>query len=175
MYDSFAVDQLRYSAPIILERSPPLFRKPEHCVRLSCDELLLHLHARALADAGELAGGDPAKDGGGGDGLTIEEPENNIVRGAYYALASALSGTQTMALCCYDEAYTIPSEKASLIRAEYLDLVLPYVEQVDIVLIRRSYQTSAWALGVVALRLLVIMTVLIVDSKPSQRTHAQQW
>jgi methylmalonyl-CoA mutase N-terminal domain/subunit len=51
--------------------------------------------------------------GGGGGGLTVEQPENNIVRGAYYALISALSGTQTMALCCYDEAYTIPSEKAS--------------------------------------------------------------
>jgi methylmalonyl-CoA mutase N-terminal domain/subunit len=53
--------------------------------------------------------------GGGGGGLTIEQPENNIVRGAYYALISALSGTQTMALCTYDEAYTIPSEKAALI------------------------------------------------------------
>jgi methylmalonyl-CoA mutase N-terminal domain/subunit len=51
--------------------------------------------------------------GGGGGGLTIEEPENNIVRGAYYALISALSGTQTMALCSYDEAYTIPSKKAA--------------------------------------------------------------
>ncbi|MCP4962530.1 MAG: methylmalonyl-CoA mutase [Actinomycetia bacterium] len=51
--------------------------------------------------------------GGGGGGLTVQQPENNIVRGAYYALASALSGTQTMALCCYDEAYTIPSEHAA--------------------------------------------------------------
>ncbi len=34
-------------------------------------------------------------------------------RGAYYALASALGGTQTMALCSYDEAYTIPSEHAA--------------------------------------------------------------
>lgn len=51
--------------------------------------------------------------GGGGGGLTIQQPENNIVRGAYYALASALSGTQTMALCSYDEAYTIPSEHAA--------------------------------------------------------------
>ncbi|MEE9576507.1 MAG: methylmalonyl-CoA mutase family protein, partial [Gemmatimonadota bacterium] len=50
--------------------------------------------------------------GGGGGGLTIQQPENNIVRGAYYALISALSGTQTMALCSYDEAYTIPSEHA---------------------------------------------------------------
>ncbi len=53
--------------------------------------------------------------GGGGGGLTIEQPENNIVRSAYYALISALSGTQTMALCSYDEAYTIPSQKAAQI------------------------------------------------------------
>ena len=51
--------------------------------------------------------------GGGGGGLTIQQPHNNIVRGAYYALISALSGTQTMALCSYDEAYTIPSEDAA--------------------------------------------------------------
>lgn len=51
--------------------------------------------------------------GGGGGGLTIEQPENNIVRGAYYALISALSGTQTMALCSFDEAYTIPSARAA--------------------------------------------------------------
>ncbi|MBI2369881.1 MAG: methylmalonyl-CoA mutase [Deltaproteobacteria bacterium] len=51
--------------------------------------------------------------GGGGSGLTIREPENNLIRGAYYALASALGGAQTMALCCYDEGYTIPSAKAS--------------------------------------------------------------
>ncbi len=53
--------------------------------------------------------------GGGGAGLTKQQPENNIVRGAYYALISALSGTQTMALCSYDEAYTIPTPKAALI------------------------------------------------------------
>lgn len=51
--------------------------------------------------------------GGGGGGLTVQQPLNNLVRGAYYALASALSGTQTMALCSYDEAYTIPSELAA--------------------------------------------------------------
>jgi len=53
--------------------------------------------------------------GGGGAGLTKQQPENNIVRGAYYSLISALSGTQTQALCSFDEAYTIPSEKAALI------------------------------------------------------------
>jgi methylmalonyl-CoA mutase, N-terminal domain len=53
--------------------------------------------------------------GGGGSAFTVEEPENNIVRGAYIALAAALAGAQTMALPTYDEAYTIPSAKAQLI------------------------------------------------------------
>ena len=35
--------------------------------------------------------------GGGGSGMTKQQPENNIIRGAYYALAAALSGAQTSA------------------------------------------------------------------------------
>ncbi len=62
--------------------------------------------------------------GGGGGGLTINQPENNIVRGAYYALISALSGTQTMALCSYDEAYTIPTEKAALISLRTMQMLV---------------------------------------------------
>jgi methylmalonyl-CoA mutase N-terminal domain/subunit len=53
--------------------------------------------------------------GGGGSAFTVQEPENNIVRGAYLALTAALSGAQTMALPTFDEAYTIPSPKAQLI------------------------------------------------------------
>jgi methylmalonyl-CoA mutase N-terminal domain/subunit len=53
--------------------------------------------------------------GGGGSAFVVQEPENNTVRGAYIALAAALSGAQTMALPTYDEAYTIPSAKAQLI------------------------------------------------------------
>ena len=53
--------------------------------------------------------------GGGGSAFTVQEPENNIVRGAYLALTAALSVAQTMALPTYDEAYTIPSSKAQLI------------------------------------------------------------
>jgi methylmalonyl-CoA mutase N-terminal domain/subunit len=53
--------------------------------------------------------------GGGGSAFTAEEPENNIVRGAYIALTAALSGAQTMALPTYDEAHTIPSPNAQLI------------------------------------------------------------
>ncbi|MFH1844758.1 MAG: methylmalonyl-CoA mutase family protein [bacterium] len=62
--------------------------------------------------------------GGGGGGLTIEQPENNIVRSAYYALISALSGTQTMALCSYDEAFTIPTEKAARISLRTMQILI---------------------------------------------------
>ena len=62
--------------------------------------------------------------GGGGGGLTYEQPELNIVRGAYYALICALAGTQTMALCCYDEAYTIPSEYAQRISLRTMQMLL---------------------------------------------------
>lgn len=62
--------------------------------------------------------------GGGGSGLTIEQPENNIVRGAYYALISALSGAQTVALCCYDEAYTIPSEYAQRVSLRTMQILI---------------------------------------------------
>lgn len=62
--------------------------------------------------------------GGGGAGLTKEQPENNIVRTAYYALISALSGTQTMALCTYDEAFTIPTEKAAEIALRTMQIMI---------------------------------------------------
>jgi len=53
--------------------------------------------------------------GGGGYGMTKAQPENNIIRGAYYALAAALGGAQTSALCSFDEAYTIPTPRAALL------------------------------------------------------------
>jgi len=62
--------------------------------------------------------------GGGGGGLTFEQPEVNIVRGAYYALISALSGTQTMALCSYDEAYTIPTEYSARLSLRTMQLLI---------------------------------------------------
>jgi len=62
--------------------------------------------------------------GGGGGGLTKEQPENNIIRSAYYALISALSGTQTMALCSYDEAFTIPTEKAAEISLRTMQILI---------------------------------------------------
>ena len=71
--------------------------------------------------------------GGGGSGLTIEQPENNIVRGAYYAMISALSGAQTIALCCYDEAYTIPSEKAQRISLRTMQIMIEEMGMTDTV------------------------------------------
>ena len=71
--------------------------------------------------------------GGGGGGLTKEQPEVNIVRSAYYAMISALSGTQTMALCSYDEAYTIPTPKAALISLRTMQLLLEEVGMRDTV------------------------------------------
>ncbi len=71
--------------------------------------------------------------GGGGGGLTIEQPENNIMRGAYYALISALSGTQTMALCSFDEAYTIPTEKAALISLRTMQMLVEEIGIADTV------------------------------------------
>jgi methylmalonyl-CoA mutase N-terminal domain/subunit len=71
--------------------------------------------------------------GGGGGGLTIDQPENNIVRGAYYALISALSGTQTMALCSYDEAYTIPSERAARISLRTMQILVEEMGLADTV------------------------------------------
>ena len=47
--------------------------------------------------------------------LTSEEPMNNIVRAAYHALAAALGGTQSLHVSSYDEAYSVPTEAASLV------------------------------------------------------------
>ncbi|NUM51910.1 MAG: methylmalonyl-CoA mutase [Flavobacteriales bacterium] len=62
--------------------------------------------------------------GGGGGGLTKEQPLNNIIRSSYYALISALSGTQTMALCSYDEAYTIPTEHSAEISLRTMQIMI---------------------------------------------------
>jgi len=71
--------------------------------------------------------------GGGGKGLTVQQPLNNIVRGAYYALASALSGTQTMALCSYDEAYTIPSKEAARLSLRTMQILMHEIGLCDTV------------------------------------------
>ena len=65
--------------------------------------------------------------GGGGSGLTKEQPENNIMRGAFYALGAALAGAQTIALCSFDEAYTIPTPRSALLSLRTLEIIMEEV------------------------------------------------
>ena len=65
--------------------------------------------------------------GGGQGGLTKQQPENNIARSAYHALAAALSGAQTTALGSFDEAYTIPTPHSALISLRTLQLLMDEV------------------------------------------------
>ncbi len=50
-----------------------------------------------------------------GISLTREEPTNNVIRAAYQALAAVLGGAQSLHVDSYDEAYSVPSEAASLL------------------------------------------------------------
>ena len=50
-----------------------------------------------------------------GVALTAQEPENNIVRTAYHALAAVLGGVQSLHTDAMDEALGLPTEKAARI------------------------------------------------------------
>jgi methylmalonyl-CoA mutase, N-terminal domain len=50
-----------------------------------------------------------------GCSLTAQQPENNIVRTAYQALAAVLGGTQSLHTNSMDETLALPSEKAATI------------------------------------------------------------
>jgi methylmalonyl-CoA mutase, N-terminal domain len=49
----------------------------------------------------------------GGATLTAQQPENNIVRTAFEAMAAVLGGTQSLHTNSYDEALSLPSEHAA--------------------------------------------------------------
>lgn len=51
----------------------------------------------------------------GGATLTAQQPENNIVRTAYEALAAVLGGTQSLHTNSFDEALSLPTEQAAKI------------------------------------------------------------
>jgi methylmalonyl-CoA mutase N-terminal domain/subunit len=59
----------------------------------------------------------------GGATLTGQQPENNIVRAALEALATVLGGVQSLALSCYDEALSIPTEEAQRIAVRTQQIV----------------------------------------------------
>lgn len=48
----------------------------------------------------------------GGSSYTAQQPLNNIIRGTVHCLASVLGGTQSLAICSYDEAHALPTEEA---------------------------------------------------------------
>jgi len=50
-----------------------------------------------------------------GVSLFREEPMNNVIRSAYHALAAILGGAQSLHVDSFDEAYSVPSEEASLL------------------------------------------------------------
>jgi methylmalonyl-CoA mutase, N-terminal domain len=59
----------------------------------------------------------------GGATLVAQEPLNNIIRGTVEALAAAVGGTQSMAVSCYDEAYSIPSEHAQKMSLRVMEVL----------------------------------------------------
>lgn len=62
--------------------------------------------------------------GGGMEELTMQEPLNNIIRETCIALGCILGGIQGIGLCCYDEAYTIPSPEAQLISMRTFQILM---------------------------------------------------
>lgn len=58
-----------------------------------------------------------------GCSLTAQQPENNIVRTAFQALAGVLGGTQSLHTNSMDETYALPSEKAVKIALRTQQLV----------------------------------------------------
>jgi methylmalonyl-CoA mutase N-terminal domain/subunit len=51
----------------------------------------------------------------GGVTLTAQQPENNVIRVAYQALAAALGGTQSLHTNSRDEALSLPTQESALI------------------------------------------------------------
>ena len=59
----------------------------------------------------------------GGATLTAQQPENNIVRTTMEALAAVLGGTQSLHTNSFDEALSLPSEKAATIALRTQQLI----------------------------------------------------
>lgn len=51
----------------------------------------------------------------GGSCMTAQQPLNNIIRGTIHAMASILGGTQSLAICSFDEALGIPTEQSVML------------------------------------------------------------
>ena len=105
------VDALRRAALLLLQRPQQLLRGgrqvPRGAAHVGAD------HARALRRAKTRARWllrfhtQTA-----GSTLTAQQPDNNIVRTAYQAMAAVLGGTQSLHTNCKDEALALPTEDA---------------------------------------------------------------
>ncbi|MBM3331334.1 methylmalonyl-CoA mutase [candidate division WOR-3 bacterium] len=69
----------------------------------------------------------------GGVTLTAQQPENNVIRVAYQALAAALGGTQSLHTNSRDEALALPSEESVLIALRTQQIVAHESGVADIV------------------------------------------
>lgn len=49
----------------------------------------------------------------GGSTMTAQQPINNVIRSTAHCLASVFGGTQSLAICSYDEACAIPTEESA--------------------------------------------------------------
>jgi methylmalonyl-CoA mutase N-terminal domain/subunit len=59
----------------------------------------------------------------GGSSLTAQQPFNNLIRGTIHALATALGGVQSMAICSYDEALSIPTEESATLSVRIQQII----------------------------------------------------
>ena len=68
-----------------------------------------------------------------GVSLTAQQPENNIVRVAYQALAAILGGAQSVAACSFDEALALPTEKSVRLSLRTQQILLHEAGAIDTV------------------------------------------
>ena len=68
-----------------------------------------------------------------GVSLTAQQPENNIVRTAYQAMAAVLGGTQSLHTNAMDETLALPSEKAALIALRTQQILMGETSVSDVV------------------------------------------
>lgn len=68
-----------------------------------------------------------------GVSLTAQQPENNIVRTAYQAMAAVLGGTQSLHTNAMDETLALPSEKAAVIALRTQQILMGETGVADVV------------------------------------------
>ncbi len=65
--------------------------------------------------------------------LIQQEPQNNIIRAAYHALAAVLGGAQSLHVDSFDEAYSVPTEEAALLSLRTQQIIQQESRVTDVV------------------------------------------